>query len=86
MRTRVANKEGAPASEVSLIDDRARQVPVPSGSSEYQCPSCEEHIPTRRQIRMAKPANWETRLNDVLKCPFCNFIFSPRSTATVVRG
>ena len=82
---RVASQQGAPASELSLADDRARRVPIPQGHSEYTCPSCEASIPTRRQIRMAKPANWETRLHDVLKCPFCNFIFSPRSEAIVVR-
>lgn len=83
----MATKEGAPTSELSLVDDRAREVPIPyGGGSEYLCPACEQHIPTRRQIRLSKPAKYETTLHDVLKCCYCNFIFSPKSTATVVRG
>ncbi len=82
-----AAKEGQPTSEIGLADEHARRVPIPyGGGSEYTCPSCESAIPTRRQIRLAKPAAWETRLNDILKCPFCNFLFSPRSEATVMRG
>ena len=85
MRMRVGQKEGTPASELRLADDRAREVPIPHGAAEYTCPACEVPIPTRRQIRMAKPAKFETQLHDILKCPFCNFIFSPKSSATVVR-
>ena len=56
------------------------------GGSEYLCPACETAIPTRRQIRLNKPAKYEALLNDLQKCPFCNFIFSWRSEATVLRG
>jgi hypothetical protein len=68
------------------LHEDAREVPIPfGGGSEYTCPSCEQTIPTRKQIRLAKPAKFEHLLNDILKCPFCNFLFSPRSTATVIR-
>lgn len=76
--------EGAATGELALLDE-AREVPVPFNGSEYVCPSCEQAIPTRRQIRMSKPARWEQALNDVFKCPFCNFVFSPKLTAHVIR-
>jgi hypothetical protein len=76
--------EGSPTSELALLEE-AREVPVPYSGSEYVCPSCEQAIPTRKQIRLSKPALWERALNDVFKCPYCNFVFSPRSTAHVIR-
>jgi hypothetical protein len=82
----VAKSEpGSPSSELGFIDEAARDVPVPYGSAEYKCPSCEQSIPTRKQIRLAKPAKYEHALNDILKCPYCFFLFSPRSKATVLR-
>lgn len=82
----MASHEGTPVSELVLAD-QARRVQVPyGGGSEYVCPNCERAIPTRKQIRLAKPAKHEHVLNDVLRCPFCQFIFSPRSEATVLRG
>ena len=82
----MANREGSPASELRFLDEGAREVPIPfGGGAEYTCPACEQGIPTRRQIRMAKPAKYEHVLNDLFKCPFCNFIFSPKSRATVLR-
>lgn len=76
--------EGAPESELALLED-ARIIPVPFDGIEYTCPDCERKIPTRIQIRMAKPARFESALNDILKCPYCKFIFSPRTTAIVLR-
>lgn len=72
-------------SEIAL-NDRARTVPLPSGGgSEYVCPACEQAIPTRKQIRLAKPKKYEAVLADCLKCPFCNFIFAPKEEAIVLR-
>ena len=76
--------EGIPASEITLLEE-AREVPVPFTGSEYVCPSCDRAIPTRKQIRLSKPARWEQSLNDIFKCPWCNFVFSPRSVAHVIR-
>ena len=53
-------------------------VVLPWGFDEFTCPSCERTIPTRKQIRMAVPAKWEHLLNQCFKCPYCNFIWSPR--------
>lgn len=53
-------------------------VDTPWPFDEFICPACERDIPTRRQIRMAIPTKYEHVLNQVLKCPWCNFIFSPR--------
>lgn len=71
------------AESTSLLEE-AREVPVPYQGSDYICPSCEQPIPTRKQIRMAKPPRWEHALNQIFKCPYCNFIFSPRLTARVI--
>lgn len=84
MASDMTTSEGAPESELALLED-ARIIPVPFEGDQYTCPSCERSIPTRMQIRMAKPARYETVLNDILKCPFCKFIFSPRNTAVVLR-
>jgi len=76
---------GVYASELSLAD-RATEVSVPyQGGSEYTCPNCEQQIPTRKQINLAKPAKYAHILNDILKCPFCSFVFSYRSRAVVLR-
>lgn len=77
-------KEGSPVSELALLGD-AREVPITHQGDMYVCPSCEAPIPTRKQIRLSKPARYEGALNDVLKCPFCNFLFSPKATAIVLR-
>jgi hypothetical protein len=78
--------EGATTGELALLD-RVREVQIPYSGDEYVCPSCSLSIPTRKQIRLSKPARWEQALNDVFKCPFCNYIFSPRTmTAHVVTG
>lgn len=74
---------GGVSPRLELLSD-ARHADTPIRGSEYVCPSCENPIPTRKQIRLAKPAKYEDALNDVLKCPTCNFIFSPRNIATVV--
>jgi len=76
--------EGTQTSELVLVDG-VREIAVPFAGSEYVCPECEASIPTRKQIRMAKPTKYEGQLNDVMKCPFCNFIFSPRQVAHVLR-
>lgn len=68
------------------LDDRAVEISVPYMGVEYRCPSCETSIPTRKQNPMAKPAKYAHMLNDVMKCPFCNFIFSYRSKAVVLRS
>jgi hypothetical protein len=67
--------------------EHVREVQLPYGGDDYVCPGCQSRIPTRKQIRLSKPARWEHLLNDVLKCPFCNFIFSPKTqTARVISG
>jgi protein-disulfide isomerase len=72
-----------PVSDLELTET-AKRITLPYPEPEYRCPACERSIPTRKQIRMAKPAKYDHVLNDVLKCPWCNFIFSPRVTAAVV--
>lgn len=80
--------EGVVAATTDLtLLERARDVPLPYNGDEYVCPSCGLSIPTRKQIRLSKPARWEQALNDVFKCPFCNYIFSPKAaTAHVLTG
>jgi DNA-directed RNA polymerase subunit RPC12/RpoP len=63
----------------------AEEVSVPHQGNEYICPSCERAIPTRKQIRLAKPAKYQGALWDVLKCPYCNFLFAPKDRAIVIR-
>jgi hypothetical protein len=75
---------GSPISAELGLAEEARIVPVPTSGNEYVCPNCERPIPTRKQVRLAKPAKYEGVLNDVFKCPFDNFIFSPKSTAVVL--
>lgn len=70
-------------SELHLSED-AREIPVPYSGSEYLCPNCEQHIPTRKQINLSKPAKYAHTLNEIMKCPFCSFIFSYRSRAVVL--
>lgn len=76
--------QGLVLSEMSL-DENVEDIPVPYPGSEYKCPNCEQDIPTRKQIPLAKPAKYSHILNDVQKCPFCSFIFSYRSRAFVLR-
>lgn len=65
----------------------ATRITIPYPTKEYICPECKRSIPTRKQIRLAKPAQYAHTLNDVLKCPYCTFLFSPKPTqATVLRG
>ncbi len=73
-----------PASSLDLHEDAVR-VTLAYPEQEYRCPACERSIPTRKQIRLAKPAKYDHLLNDVHKCPWCNFIFSPKvTTATLL--
>lgn len=65
------------------LEDSAREVSVPYAGSEYICPSCEQPIPTRKQINLARPAKYAHVLNEIQKCPYCMFIFSYRSRAVV---
>lgn len=51
---------------------------------DYLCPQCEQLIPTRKQRLLAKPAKFANVLNDIHRCPHCQFIFSPKSDALVV--
>lgn len=68
-----------------IVETTRHTVPYPRRT--YQCPECLKDIPTRAQIRLAKPAQHEHELADVMKCPYCNFIFAPKPmTATVLRG
>jgi hypothetical protein len=64
----------------------AREISVPYSGTEYTCPSCEMKIPTRKQRPMSKPAKYAHMLNDVLKCPYCSFVFSYRLRAVVLQG
>jgi len=74
--------------EASTLDlnETARRITFPYPEREYRCPACERSIPTRKQQRLAKPAAYDHLLNDVFKCPWCSFIFSPRrESATVLQ-
>ena len=66
------------------LNEVAKRVTQPYPEVEYRCPACERSIPTRKQIRLAKPAKYDHLLNDVLKCPWCNFLFAPKVNAAVV--
>ena len=35
---------------------------------------------------LGKPPKYANSLNDIIRCPLCGYIFSPRSEATVLRG
>lgn len=52
--------------------------PVPYRGNEYICPQCRSVIPTRKLILMAKPPRFAHLLNDIIKCCYCNFLFSYR--------
>jgi hypothetical protein len=78
----MAKQPEVTATELHL-DDSAREVAVPYAGSEYLCPNCEQHIPTRKQINLSRPAKYAHVLNEIMKCPFCMFIFSYRSRAVV---
>jgi hypothetical protein len=75
-----------------VLADGAQRVTVPWNAKEYICPACEQPIPNRRLIYLAKPPKYAHVLNDVLKCPSrlpsgapCRFVFSPRSDVVVLR-
>ena len=75
------------ASELTLAEGVARvQVPQTGGGNEYVCPNCERPIPNRRLVYLAKPPQHAHLLNDILKCPWCRFCWSPRSEVTVLRA
>lgn len=79
--------ENEPVTATELhLDDRAIEVAVPYGGSEYKCPNCEQFIPTRKQNNLAKPAKYAHMLNDIQKCCFCNFLYSYRSRAVILRS
>jgi hypothetical protein len=67
-----------PAVEAEALLTDVQTFPVPYPRDNYLCPQCETEIPTRKQQRLNIPAKYEHELNQVFKCPFCNFIFSPR--------
>lgn len=72
--------------DLTLLE-QVRDVPIPFPKKDYLCPSCEQPIPTRRQIRFGKPPRFEHLLNDVQKCPWCNYLFSYATvTAHVITG
>lgn len=82
--TEMSKDRALPAGELRLADG-AMEVPVPYPGPEYVCPNCERKIPTRKQQNMAKPAKYAHALNDVMKCCWCSFIFSYRSTMYILR-
>lgn len=82
--TEMSKDHALPAGELRLVDG-ATEVPVPYPGPDYICPNCERPIPTRKQQNMAKPAKFAYSLNDVMKCCWCSFIFSYRSTMYVLR-
>lgn len=68
----------------ALVEAVAVTLPYPG--RDYVCPECSNPIPTRKQIRLAKPARHAHELNDVLRCYSCTFLFSPKAVeATVLR-
>lgn len=74
------------ASELTLAEG-ATTVAVPyTGGSEYVCPNCEQKIPNRRLVYLSKPPKFANALNDIVKCCWCRFHFSPRSEATILRA
>lgn len=77
--------EEVPGVEVSILDD-IQQVATPYPRDEYVCPECEKPIPTQMQRRLNVPAKYEHELNQCFRCPFCRFVFSPKSgTITLIR-
>lgn len=65
--------------------ENAREISIPYPGDEYTCPNCEAMIPTRKQRTLSKPAKYSHMLNDVMKCPFCSFVFSYRMRAVVLQ-
>lgn len=59
----------AGTAEFDLTQSQAERLVEQYPDEEYLCPACEQRIPTRMQVRLAKPARYAERLNDVLKCP-----------------
>jgi DNA-directed RNA polymerase subunit RPC12/RpoP len=85
LRIPIADSE-VDVEEIGRLFESTR-VTIPYPSRLYECPECKREIPTRAQIRLAKPARHEHELNDVLKCPYCSILFSPKANiATVLRG
>jgi hypothetical protein len=66
------------------INERAHSVlaetedPTPFRGNEYICPNCRAVIPTRKIVLMAKPPRFAHLLNDIIRCCYCNFLFSYR--------
>lgn len=60
----------------------------PLSGNRYVCPNCELVIPTRALWTLAKPPRYAHLLNDIIKCPNCNFMFSykPIHLTTVSEG
>lgn len=59
--------------------------PVLFVGNEYVCPNCRAIIPTRKIVLMAKPPRFAHLLNDVIRCCYCNFIWSPDPMRTSIR-
>ncbi len=78
----------------SKLDRRARQqqlfearhvypeadAAVPFVGNEYVCPNCHGIIPTRLLRTLNKPPQYAHLLNDVIRCAFCDFVFSYRGS------
>lgn len=53
-----------------------QELEPPLSGNRYVCPNCCKAIPTRQLVTLAKPPRFQHLLNDIIKCPHCNFMFS----------
>lgn len=76
-------KQDRRARQQELFD--ARRIAPPDGvtpyvGNEYVCPNCNGVIPTRLLRTLNKPPRYAHLLNDVIRCCFCDFVFSYRGS------
>lgn len=53
---------------------------APYVGNEYVCPNCRGVIPTRLLRPLNKPPRYAHLLNDIIRCCFCDFVFSYRGS------
>lgn len=79
----MVDRPGTPAEpRVSIPADAE---PTPYRGNEYVCPNCRSVIPTRKIALMAKPPRFAHLLNDIIRCCYCNFLFSYRRESVGLR-
>ncbi len=68
--------------EPSTVDAAGTtEVAVPYPYSQYVCPQCGKTIHHKALRTLGRPPQAQAQLNLVMRCPFCRYFFSPRSTA-----